>query len=84
MDKVLSSYQHIGKTMFDLASSTSVEDAHGYLRYALVDMPVVPILLAFHSLFAAIAVYRLTGGRQFWLKVRGTLLADNAPRSTET
>lgn len=76
LDKVLSSYVNIGKTMFDKASNASMDDAHGFLRYFLVDMSVVPVLLTFHSFFAALAVYRLTAGKQFWLKVRRPALAS--------
>jgi len=69
LDKVLSSYQHIGNLVYDAASNTSAADAHGLLRWFLLDMPVVPALLAFHSLFAALSVYKLTKGKQFWFKV---------------
>lgn len=68
LEKVLSSYQHIGNQIYNQASTTSADDLHATLRYFLIDMPVVPILLACHSLFAALSIYSLTRGRQFWLK----------------
>lgn len=70
LEKVLSSYQHIGNVVYNAASSATADDAHGFLRWFLLDMPVVPFLLAFHSIYAALSIQRLTCGRQFWLKVR--------------
>lgn len=68
LEKVLSSYQHIGNVVYNAATSATADDAHGFLRWFLLDMPVVPFLLAFHSIYAALSVQRLTKGRQFWLK----------------
>lgn len=68
MDKVLSSYYTLGTRALDIASTTSLNDAHDVLRWFLLDMPVAPGLLSFHCLFAAERVHALTGGRQFWFK----------------
>lgn len=68
MDKLLSSYYTLGSHASRVASSASVRDAHDYLHWFLLDAPVVPALLAFHSLFAAERVHALTKGHQFWFK----------------
>lgn len=68
IEKVLSSYQHLGNLAFTAFRSTSREDAHNYLRWFLLDMPVVPVLLACHALYASISIYKLTRGQQYWLK----------------
>ncbi|CDF77481.1 unnamed protein product [Chondrus crispus] len=68
LDKVLSSYQHIGNVVYDMTTSSSARDAHSLLRWFLLDMPIVPFLLAFHCTFAALNIHRVTSGRQFWLK----------------
>lgn len=68
VDRVLSSYQHIGDLVSSTMSKSSRDDVHNLLRYFLLDMPVVPVLLACHSLFASLSIYNLTRGRQFWLK----------------
>jgi hypothetical protein len=68
MDKVLSSYYTLGSRAASVASSATVRDAHDLLLWFLLDMPVVPGLLAFHALFAAERVHALTEGRQFWFK----------------
>ncbi|KAI0562022.1 TRIC channel [Gracilaria domingensis] len=38
------------------------------LEWFLVDLPVIPLLLTAHATFASLNIYRLTRGRQFWLK----------------
>eukprot|EP00737_Agarophyton_chilense_P000620 gb/GEZJ01000689.1/.p1 GENE.gb/GEZJ01000689.1/~~gb/GEZJ01000689.1/.p1 ORF type:complete len:348 (+),score=46.71 gb/GEZJ01000689.1/:35-1045(+) len=38
------------------------------LQWFLIDQPVLPVLLVAHALFASLNIYRLTRGRQFWLK----------------
>lgn len=71
LEKVLSSYQHLGNQAWSSAYAAFLnEDTHEYLRWFLLDMPVVPFLLAFHSLYAAIKVYGITPPRTHWLKVR--------------
>lgn len=68
IEKVLSSYQHIGNQAYDTARSLTPDHAHDYLRWFLLDMPVTPILLIFHSLFAALKIRQITPPRTFWLK----------------
>jgi TRIC channel len=68
MDKVLSSYYSLGTHAANIASSTSARDAHDLLHWFLLEMPVVPGLLLFHSFFASERIHALTGGRQFWFK----------------
>lgn len=68
MDKVMSSYWTLGNHAANIASSSSVRDAHDLLRWFLLEMPVVPGLLTFHALFAAERVHALTSGKQFWFK----------------
>lgn len=68
MEKALSSYYTLGSHASRIASTTSFSDAHDYLHWFLLDMPVVPGLLAFHALFAAERVHALTKGQQFWFK----------------
>lgn len=68
VQKVLSSYYDLGNRAIDAVRTSSADDAHSLLRWFLLDMPVVPILLAFHSLFAAMKIHELTGGRQYWFK----------------
>lgn len=41
---------------------------HSNLQWFLLDIPVVPVLLIFHTLFASVKVYELTPVRTFWLK----------------
>jgi hypothetical protein len=65
---VLSSYYTLGTHAVSIASSTSARDAHDLLHWFLLDSPVVPGLLALHSLFASERIHALTGGRQFWFK----------------
>lgn len=67
-DKVWNSYTHLGRTAYQAATTTSPTDAHLNLRWFILDMPIIPLLLACHCLFAAVIVYRLTNGNQFWLK----------------
>jgi TRIC channel len=68
VQKVLSSYYTIGSQARDILLNASVTDAHGWLRWFLLDVPVVPVLLIFHTLYAADRIHTLTGGRQFWFK----------------
>lgn len=68
-EKVLSSYMELGNQAYSFASSISADDAHSYLRWFLLDIPVVPVLLAFHTLFAALKVHSIIPPNTFWLKV---------------
>lgn len=66
-EKVMSSYFHLGNQAYTFASSVTSDDAHSFLRYFLLDMPVVPVLLAFHSLNAALNTHSIMRST-FWLK----------------
>lgn len=70
--KVLSSYQNLGSTaLSSIASSwnrASIHDVPSLLRWFLLDLPVVPVLLAFHVLFAASAIHAPGTSRHFWFK----------------
>jgi hypothetical protein len=68
VQRILSSYYTLGSQARDFVSNASARDAHGLLRWFLLDIPVVPVLLAFHSLYAADRIHAVTGGRQFWFK----------------
>lgn len=65
MEKAMSSYWTLGTHAANIASSTRARDAHDLLHWFLLDMPVVPGLLAFHALSAADRVHALTGGKQY-------------------
>lgn len=69
LERVLSSYQHLGNQAYYAASNLTADDAHGYLRWFLLDMPVVPILIGYHTLYAALKVYSVTPPNTAWLKV---------------
>lgn len=64
----MSSYYTLGNHAANIATSSSVRDAHDLVHWFLLEMPVVPGLLFFHSLYAAERVNAMTGGRQFWFK----------------
>jgi hypothetical protein len=68
VQKVLSSYYSLGSQARDILSNASATDAHGWFRWFLLDVPVVPVLLMFHTVYAADRIHTLTGGRQFWFK----------------
>lgn len=69
LERVLSSYQHLGNQAYDAASNFTADDAHGFLTWFLLDMPVVPVLIGYHTLYAALKVYSMTPPNTSWLKV---------------
>lgn len=68
IDKVISSYQHLGRQAYDLVYSTTPTDIHQLLRYVILEMPIVPFLITFHVTYASLATYRVSQGRDYWLK----------------
>lgn len=69
IDKFICSYQHLGLLAYDLVYSTTPIDVHHILRYVILEMPIVPILITFHVVYASLATYRVSQGRDYWLKV---------------
>lgn len=72
MYKVLSSYQQLGATALSSISASwrqaSIHDIHSLLHWFLLDVPVVPVLLSFHVLFAATQTAAPSPARHFWFK----------------
>ncbi len=70
--KVLSSYQHLGNTAWSSIQTSweraSIHDVPSLVHWFLLDVPVVPVLLAFHALFAAAQTAKPSAGRHFWFK----------------
>lgn len=67
-ERVLSSYLHLGSQVYSAASSIESEDIHSFLRWFLLDLPVVPVLLIFHTLNASLKIHSLLPPHVFWLK----------------
>lgn len=72
MYKMLSSYQHLGTTAWRSIGASwekaSIHDAWSLIHWFLIDVPVIPFLITFHVLFAAISTYKGGASRHFWLK----------------
>lgn len=70
--KVLSSYQHLGNTAWSSILTSweraSIHDIPTLVHWFLLDVPVVPVLLTFHALFAATQTAKPAAGRHFWFK----------------
>lgn len=70
--KVLSSYQNLGSTALSSIAtsynSASIHSLPSLLRWFLLSVPVVPVLLTFHVLFAASSTHSPTSARHFWFK----------------
>lgn len=67
-ERVLSSYFDLGNQAYSAASSIQSEDIHSFLRWFLLDIPVVPVLLVFHTLNASLKIHALLPRHTFWLK----------------
>lgn len=72
LQKMLSSYQHLGSTAWSSISTSyaraSIHDIPGLVRWFLLDVPVAPVLLCFHVLFVAAELHKPGGGKHYWIK----------------
>ena len=72
--QVLSSYENLENKTLQAIQAISFDDVPGFMRWFLLDMPVVPILLGFHTLFVADKIHQVTKGCHFWFKVSYSIL----------
>lgn len=68
LEKAVASYRYLFEEAVEMFRGTSTSDVHFHLRDFLLYTPVVPVLITFHALFAALSIYKLSQGKQFWLK----------------
>lgn len=68
VEKVVDSYIQLGTNAHRYISALTLEDAAAHARHLLLDAPMVPMLLTFHCLNAALRAHAIVPRGTFWLK----------------